>query len=313
MPVVPSTTPAITLSDLVEETKRHLFSMERVELNRLTSTINSSVTALACDFNLNSISRGSYIEVDDELLYVWTVSLPTSVTVMQRAMLGTTAASHTSGALITVNPKFPQFAIKKALQEEIRSWGPDLYQLVSATIPMSASRRGYELTDAAFGNFYQVVEVRRSNVTVAHETDPKSWPRINNYRLLRNAPTSDFPSGNAIILPDEYNTPLPSLHVTVSAPFDVNTSFTNTTDMLDSVGLAESMVDVAPLGAAWRLMMTREVRRTELDVGTDPASAKDIPAGYLSQTAGRLKALRDDRISSEAKKLQARLPSGGWG
>jgi hypothetical protein len=306
MPVVPTTTPVITVSSVIEDTRRHLTGSHRVELNRLQTTLDSDDTSVVLEFAVDGVTRGSFIAIEDETMFVWNVDPSTKTAIVQRAQQGTTAAAHTSGAVIEVNPRFSIPAIRSAIKSEIRSWGPRLYQVFSDTVTAAADTRGYDLTD--FGNFYNILEVHCED-----RDDSLAWTRVKDWRLIRNAPTADFASGNAIILPASYSTPQPTINVTVAAPFDVDTAFANATDLVDAVGIAPEMADIAAIGAAWRLLSTQESGRTSLQDQSEPADYANVPPDFIGRAAQRLKIIRDARIDDESSKLRARYPMAGWG
>jgi hypothetical protein len=106
-----------TVGDLVQDVRRELLGMTRPEYNELGADISAIDTTATVTVDPASVSVGSMIAIDDEILYVWAIT-GTSLT-LRRGMLGTDAAAHVTGTLIEVNPRFPNIVIRDALRKEI--------------------------------------------------------------------------------------------------------------------------------------------------------------------------------------------------
>ena len=119
----------------------------------------------------------------------------------------------------------------------------------------------------------------------------------------------DFSSGTALQLLGNYPS-TGTLRVRVAQAFDVS-NWNDNLDVVSEVGLTTSMLDIAPLGAAWRLMSAREVQRTSPNAQPEPRRAEETPAGHMQSTAQQLKQLRDIRMSEESIRLQEMYPVRG--
>ena len=292
----------VTVGDQIEETRRHLQGMQRPEFNFLTSTITSGATTLTFDLPQGGIQRNGIISIDDEMMFVKSVSA--QVATVSRGWLGTTAAAHTAAATIEVNPRFPRFAIKEALKEEIRSWPTSLYWVDTITVASastSTTDRSYDLTSV--GSFYAVRDVRHEPFAT---TTGGTWPVIDDWEVARNLPTADFASGSALFLA-KYLEKAARLQLTVTKPF-VTSTWADSTDMETTVKLASSMLDIPPMGAAWRLLAPRETQRTFTEAQSESRLAQDVPPGATITTAERLKRLRDLRIVEEGDRLARQMP-----
>ncbi len=288
-----------TVADLVEATRQHLFASYRPEYNFLNGAINDSATSLTLDISpLTGVGRGTILGIDDELIYVKSVSSQTCTVV--RGWLGTTAASHDDAASVEVNPRFPRQVIVDALRSEIDSWGPSVFYQDTITVPGNTIARAYDLT--SLGDFYDVTEVSREPYT--WET-AATWPTVE-VKVKRNLPTTSFPSGNAMFLPSVLQAAV-DLQVVVHKPF-VTSTFADATDVNSTVKLSTSMNDIPPYGAAWRLLSTREIKRTFADAQPEARNVEAVPPGYTDQTAARLKRIRDDRLDEEAARLRSKIP-----
>lgn len=287
-----------TALDLVEHTRALLDSGDREQMNRLTTTINSAAISLAIDFDPDSIAAGTVLAIDLELIYVWSSS---GLTInIQRGYLGTTPAPHTAGAIIYVNPAFSAFTILRALNAELTlysapQWG--LYQMKTIDITYSSATIGYDL--ASVTDLIDVYELRWKGYTGAE------WPLIRRWSVARDMPTSDFSSGLSLQL-DEGAGPGRTIRVRYKAPFGTLTALTD--DVQTVTGLPETANDIPPYGAAARLVVAREVKRSLTDAQPESRAAQEVPPGTSRGAAGALFAIRDPRLREESARLQQRYP-----
>lgn len=288
------------VSSLVESTRRHLLGQHRPQMNRLDSAISTvGQSTVTFEFDAEGITKGSIISIDDELMYVWSRDKGTLQAVVQRGVLGTTAATHAVGALVEVNPRFPTSVIRDELQREIRSWHPRLFAVVTKELTVEIAKRAVDL-DSVPGDFFHVLDILRQPRALSD-----SWVRVRG-RAAHNLNTADFPSGSALFLDDPVEAST-RIRVTYARPFDLS-AFDDNTDLVADVLLEPAYFDIATYGAAWRLVSTREIKRTDSDAQGEPRDAQEVPPGHILQTARQLKALRDERIAEEHRLLVHR-----WG
>lgn len=291
---------ATTVASLIEETKRLVYGATRLALNRLAVGISTSDTTLTLEFDVKEAVQGAMISIDDELMWVISSSSASKQLTVMRNHLGSALATHALGAIIEVNPRFPRAYIKRVLQQEIDSWGSRLYKVASSNISFTSTTRIYDL---GLTNFINVIDARISPYTGrTTKSNPYRWA------VLRDMDTADFASGAAFEFLGEY----PSsgiVRIKAAQEFDVSV-WTDTTDV-ELLGLSTSMTDIPPIGAAWRLMSTREVGRTNMQAQPEPRRSEEVPAGHIASVAAQLKKLRDDRIDEERWTLMQRYPLKG--
>jgi len=305
MPVVgPPTSPGgegTTVSDLIEETKRLLYGSGRQSINRLPAGgINSEQDVITMELDLNDIVRGALLSVENELMYVISAAPASKQVTVMRGYMGTEAVEHAQDVYVEVNPRFPRIYIKDALRREIDSWGSRLFKVTSTNIALSVTTRSYDL---GISDFLAVLSVRFSPY-IGRTTHSN----VLRWHLLTDQDTVDFPSGAAIELLGEYpNTG--SMRVTLAQKFDVSVWDDNT--VVESIGLRSSMIDIPPIGAAWRLMATKEIARTSMVAQPEPRRSEEVPAGHIASVGAQLKKLRDDRIEEERWTLLQTYPLRG--
>lgn len=289
-----------TAQDLIEETKRLIYASSREQVNRLTSTINSSVTSLAIDFPAGGIVAGAVLSIDTELMYVWAVS-GSNVTV-QRGYLGSTAASHTTQAMIFVNPRYSPFAIFQAINYELQDFSsPSVGLYAVGTYDTTASNSVLSL-DVNLPGFISVIDVQ-----YRESTSTLFWRRVDNYRILTQALSTDFPHAQAIQFPDSIQVNAAPIRIRYKKTF---TALSATTDDVNAVsGLPTTCNDIIPMGAAVRLTMPRAIKRGFDDAQGESRRAGEVPPNSEIDAAQGLYALRNRRIAAEVARLNALYPT----
>lgn len=289
-----------TTLDLINDTKRYLLSSHREQLNTLSGSINSSVTSVVFSFTLGALTAGSVISVDLEIMYVWSTDEATKTAVVLRGHEGSAPASHSSGAVITVNPKFPDYSVFKALNSDITDISGDLFQIVTRTFTYVAGKDGYDLASTASADPLFKLDGKYDYPGIRRD-----WPSLREYDIRRNSNTTDFPSGFAITLK------LPAfpgreVRITYGAAFGQLAALTD--DVLTATGLPATAHDIPPLGAAIRLQGVREGQRNFNDSQPDTRRAAEVPAGSQIASIRAMVDFRKQRIMGEMKSLRQQYP-----
>ena len=288
-----------TVATVINRTQRQLLSGQVEEKNKLSGAINTTATSLATLYDLNGLRPGTVFEIDSEMFYVWESSVSSKTVTVERGWNGTTAASHTNNAIITVSPRFPRAQILEAINDEIA----DLSSPVNGLYQMKIVDIRYNGIDPminlpAFGTVFDLYDVR-----LRYTND--DYPLIRKVQLIRDLPTSDFPSSYAI----KFNQRSRSgdLRVTYKAPFQ--TVSTEVDNLQQVAGIPTSVEDIVALGAQIRLMSPREIRRNFIDTQGDTRRSEEVPAGAIGNSITNLLRLRRDRITAEAMKLAKQYPT----
>lgn len=287
-----------TVAEVVQGVRRMLLGSYRPEFNTLASLASSSTTSLAVTYQPRGIGRGSYLSIDNEIVYVWDVSA--NNVVVQRAMLGTTAASHDAGALIEIDPRFPNGLIRDEMKAEITSWPRALFRVRTADFSLGAGDTAVDLNPT---DLIDVLRVYRAPMSTQNDR----WPEIP-FAVKRNLPTTDFASGVGLFI-DRTASASESFDIRVvySSRFDT-TTFNDSTDLAATVGLNSALEDCLRYGAAWRMMSHREVKRTFTEGQGEPRNAEETPPGHISQIAEQMRKMRNERIAEESRRLSAEYP-----
>ena len=284
-----------TVATLIQQTWNKLYTSHRRTIAVLAGSLDASTTSVTVD-DASQIASGHEVEVDDEMMRVRSVS-DNTLTVI-RGWAGTTAATHADGSIVDLNPKFPRHQVRQALGEELRSWPADVYRVDEVDLDTASGTSGYDLTGVT--SLLEVLDVQlgpRSLVNDVAVVRPT-------FDVVRNADVSIYPSGTGIVLLGLVPSEARDLRVIYSAPFDTS-SLADPVDAEATIGLASSMLDIPVLGAASRMMVGREVKRSFGEGQGEPRRAEEIPPGMSSGTATFLRREVQRRLGEEAMRLRA--------
>lgn len=286
------------VSELIEETRRLLFSGQREERNKLAAAITNSATSLTITYPIGSIARGSKLSIDLEDLYVWAAA-GTTISAMERGQYGSAAAAHVINSVIHVNPKFSNWEIFNAINDEINSLSSPsngLFYVASTTLEYNPVIQGYSYEDENLMDIYDV----------QYETFGPSlaWFQSADYELSRNMGT-EFAAGSAIFIRDAY----PNRSVIIKGKFSFLPLAADLTADVSTSKVPTSCLDILSIGAAWRLTSSREIRRNFDEVQGSPRRGDEVPAGANLGGSRELGRLRQLRINEEAARLSQMYPN----
>jgi hypothetical protein len=288
-----------TAATVIDRTLRQLLSGTVEPRNKLASSINSSATSVVTTYPLEGLRAGQVCEIDSELMYIWATDSGTKTITVERGFNGTTAASHTADAGITVSPRFPRSQILEAVNDEIRDLSSPLhglFQVKTLNIDYNGSDLMINLTGVT-----DIIDLL--SVSVRYMVD--DYPVARKVRLVRDVPTDDFASGYALrfdqgVFPGR-------LRVVYKAPYV--TASTESSDVNTTGGIQDTVTDIIALGAQIRLMSPREMKRNFTESQGDTRRAAEVPAGAIASSITNLQRLRRDRIQAEAARLMRSYPT----
>tara|TARA_R110000823_G_scaffold183880_2_gene316467 strand:- start:9739 stop:10668 length:930 start_codon:yes stop_codon:yes gene_type:complete len=292
----------MTAQTWIDETKNLLLTDYVEEHDVLATDVNDSGTSFNFTHDAAGIVAGSIIEIGTELMYVFSVNATNNDATVKRGFRGTTAAAHSQGDLVTVNPKFPAQQVLDAINDQLNDLSSPqngLYQMKTVDFTFNAAQDGYDLTGVT-DDIISVYQVTYSDVGAE-----AAEPVISSWSLRRDRNTSSFASGYALILHDD-GWAGQTVRVQYKTGF---TALSATSTALSTVGLHSSAYDLPALGAALKLMSTRPVRREFIDEQGSSRRADEVPAGAISASMRDLRGLLDSRINAEATRLDSQYPT----
>lgn len=292
-----------TPTTLVPTIERMVYGNQRTQMNRLNEAgFDSTETDLTFEFDADGIRPGAYLEVDDEVMFVWSVA--GQVATVERGMLGSTAAAHDSGAIVRVEPRFFRVELAEQIATEIRSWPTNVYARAVGSLSAGAAIDAIDLMGLGDMAGLSLLRVQHRPTTAVSQR----WNRLDSVRLERRQAETSFGSGYALVLPAALGTPS-TLRIVLRAPFDT-ANLTPTTDLGD-VGLTNDLVDIIPWGVAARLLMTRDIARTDANPQGRSRPAEEVRTGDATQVGRALMQERDRLLAEAANRLLAE-DGMGW-
>lgn len=304
----------VTVSDLIAATHDHLQGTYNSEYNTLLNPIAATDTTLALSGPLGGAVRTAWLAIDDEILYVMAGNQATGVCTVIRGWDGTLPQAHLANAVVEVRPRFPRHVIRRQLALEIASWPDNLFQTASVQFALVQDGRTF-LYDMGVpsSQVRYVLDVRHAPWS---GTDRNTWPKFSTpCEVVRNMDPTVFPSGLALKIPATDVGGLIGIRGAVSCRVTYATPF-NIANMDDTVllgpggiGLANSMLDIPPLGAASRLIGPREAVRSFTEAQDQTRTNQDVPAGSALRVAAYLDNKRDVRIAEEIEHLNTTWPT----
>jgi hypothetical protein len=287
-----------TAGALLDRVSRQLLSGTVEERNKLASSVDSDDTSFVMSYDLGGLRAGTVFEIDSELVYVWEATSGNKTVTVERGYMGTTAAAHTAGAIVTLNPRFPKAQMLEALNQDIDDMSSPLnglFRVVSTDVDYNGADRQINLTGAT--SIIDLLDVRLRYLA----TD---YPVIRKVRLQRDLPTSDFASGFALVFDESVMAG--TLRVRYKAPF---VRVSTISDSLQSVAnIPVTMEDILEMGVMSRMLSMREVKRNFIESQGDTRRSDEVPPGAMRDSFSNILRLRRDRIIAEAAKLARQYP-----
>lgn len=288
-----------TLAQLVDQTLLNLQgdSLDQAEQTFLVGSINETATTFQVD-EPTLISQGM-VEIGDELIWVKSVDNSTgtvTTSTLGRGFRSTVAASHTSGAIVTNNPRYSRYRVKEALKTAIRNVYPDLYVVKTTEFPFVAVRNAYELPS-------DVDQVHK--VTWESIGPSRVWVENFQWEFVPDADTTAFTTGKAIYLWDVV-IPGRTVRVTYLAP---PTVITLDGDNFSTTGLASTAEEAVIYGACYRLMGFVEAPRMQVSAIESSQRSQNVPPGASINTGKFFYSLYQDALQRERERMLRINPS----
>ena len=289
-----------TAQAMVTEVKtRYLVAGANEQRNQLAADYTAGATTMAFKYDLNGIQAGVTLSIGLDVFYVWSADASAKTAIVSGGQQGATAASHTTGDDVWVSPRYSDFSIFTALNQEIDALdSPGFFQVKQTELVYNAARVGYDLPGT---DITTVLSIRYDDNQPYART-----PRLsaNDYRLERNYLPGENSSTTSLKL---LRGGFPGRNVTVLYKTGF-TTFTNLSDNATITGLPSSAWDIPPMGAALRLGLGREIRRNDMSSQGDTRRAEEVGAGAVAASWRNLQAQYFKRIQDETYRLQQQYP-----
>lgn len=284
------------VSTAIEKTlNNYLYSggVNRPSFDTLASGITSSALSLTTSGLENYISGGTIIEFDDssmELALTKETESTTTVDLNERGYLETTAAAHTAGIKLWLDPKFPRQSIFDEISAVVGDLYPmGLYRALTTTVTWSgtspidlpATARDVLRVRTRTGSLQWDAPLKKGiDYDVIQETTPR---QIQLY--------TGFSS---------------TVQVTYKADFVLPTAITD--DLTDDCGVPETLAPYIPAAVAGALLVGKEVPRVQVDEIRRSLATDGISVGANLQVGQSLLGYFDRKVALERRRLLEQTP-----
>ncbi len=296
----------------------------------LTSSggINSSVTTLSFDGSLltqeeeDVMEAGSIIEIGRELLLCKELDTVNDTVTVVRGVRGTTAATHSEGAIVKIAPPFPRQVVFDAVVDQINNLFPTLFAVETQSVQSS---NGYTLLgtyDSPGTNNYLVSVLKAISqftdfsagsdqtgvvfnpVSVQMIQLPNPFTYVDDTATER---TITYTSGpNYVNALQFYNIDQGhTCYVTFKKKFIEPTA---ETDTLATIGLEDEYEPIIMSGVAAQMMSGRDIPTATADYITDQLAVSNFPVGSANSIRNSLLQYQQLLITQARKYLRAKYP-----
>ena len=289
-----------TLGDLVVKTKRLLHSNTRTELDKLEASVGPT-SNLQMTYKAAGVRPGSYLSVGDatqgfETVYVHAIDASYSSngeTTVQRGMEGATALSFDDETLVEIEPRFTGYQIVEAVKDAIHALPENLFAVATDSASFAATDdRSVSITLS--NGFTRILNAVR---TARDSEDSK---------LSVNVSVRKYSTDYYLIL-QEFIEKAITVEYTYAHPF-VTGTLNIGTDIVSTVKMDTSMLDIPCLAAASTLMMADESLRSDTHAMGASRDEGVVASGDRIRQSMVLRQRYEQRVSEEARRLMAK-----WG
>ena len=296
-----------TLANMIDEVLINLagYTFQQDRATHLTAAVTTTTSTSASPLILSlgstdSVGKG-ILEIDEELLWVDSfdrVANTATVSPYGRGYLGTTAATHTADAKVTISPTFPRFSVKRAINDTIRSLGASIFAVKSTSFTFNAAQSTYGFNNLDIKN---ILTVSWQDIGPS-----KEWRPLRRWDFDSTADATAWGAGAQTITLGE--APISGRTVRVVYAGDPTAFTTNAQVYTTQTGLPESTRDVVILGAAYRLLTFLDpARASQVSPQADETDSKR-PYGASQSATKQLYALYTQRLNEETQSQQQNYP-----
>jgi hypothetical protein len=302
-----TTTLANMLDEVLINLSGYTFQQDRAThlKSAVTTTTSTSASPLILSLgSTDSVGKG-IIEIDEELMWIDSydrVGNTATVSPYGRGYLGTTAATHVLDSKVTISPTFPKSAVKRAINDTIRSLGANIFAVKSTTFTFNAAVSTYAFANL---NIKNILTISWQSIGPS-----KEWVNINRWDFdsFANPTAFGYTSTDSVQTVTLGEAPISGRIVKVMYATDPN-PFTSNSEVYTTVtGLPESTRDVVILGAAYRLLSFLDPARASQSSPQADETDSKRPYGASQTATKQLYALYTQRLNEETKAQQQNYP-----
>jgi hypothetical protein len=284
------------MMDLVADTRRIAYGSMSNQLNFLSAEAPLGAAELFMSLDLGAIAPGMVLSSGLNVYYVTGVVPGEKKVLVFPTYDNSRSDALPMGSPVMIRPRVTDWLLFNNVNDVIRQMSSStfgLYREGSWTAPVDSAWQTYDIPLAAQSMTAflkaQVRDPGSTDVWFDLPANSVQWqPENNTVRMTR-----DYMSGTDI-------------RFFYRAPFTQATGLTD--DVVVDCGLAESMTDIPPLGAAVALLRTTESRRNQIHAQGDPRRAEEVQPMGNAQAARELDRDFRGRVDDEYARLLNRNP-----
>jgi hypothetical protein len=297
----------VTLADMKGRIKQALqgYTRNQEQITWLSAPMTASDTMFNVDPGTASLMSRGLVQIGNELLLVSTFNKSTGeVTVAAgtngRGRENTTAATHATNDIVTMDPDYPAQRITEAINDTIQSTYPDLYVMASTDFTKVAARYEYPMPAES----EDVLRVTFSTIGPA-----KVWPPSQGWRYNPQAntdPNEGSATGKSIQVMDQI-VPGRTIRAIYTKKPGIFTD--DSQDYETQVGYPERTIDMIQFGAVARLLSGVESARLQQKSVESTERASLVPTGAASNASQYYWNMYQKRLNEEIDRLHQLFPS----
>jgi hypothetical protein len=287
-----------TIADLVADARRITYGAMTEQINLISGSVAAGATTIPMQLDISGITPGMTMSSGLNVWYV-TGSSPGSQEVFVIPGYDNSPQDAASdGDIVILKPRVTNWYLFTAINDEIKRLSSPtngLYRVGTWVTDVSPTYQTYEVPTEAL-NMVNLLRVRYrwpGTPDVWSSIRPSSYQwqvaeTANRIQLLVNVP-----SGTEI-------------EFTYRAPFVEATSLAD--DPVADCGLAETMLDIPPLGVAGTLLKTTDARRNQITTQGDSRRAGEVTPNANLSSATAMDRDYKQRVQDEYIRLIQRFP-----
>lgn len=283
--------------DLVADTRRMAYGSMADQLNFLAQEAPLGAGELFMSMDVDNITPGMVLSSGLNVYYVMNTEPATRKVYVYASYDNSHNDALPLGAPIMIRPRVTDWLLFGYLNDIIRSLSSTTYGLYrqgSWEDPNNSQVWGTYPIPVEASDMTNLIRVQAKQF---HSTD--LWIDV-------DANYVDWQPERGIVRIKSFIPNGMPIRFDYRAPFKPATSLTD--DVVFDCGLAESMIDIPPLGAAARLLRTTESRRSQIHNQGDSRRAGEVVSQANSNAAGDMAREFRQRINDEYARLIQRNP-----
>lgn len=297
---------------LVKRVQRNAYLGSRGPVYTVDGALLADATTIVLNETPSHIGGqgvGAIVSIDYELFYVTEVNTASKTLTVIPGYYGTTPAAHDDGSFVEIDPRMPHCMLLDFAQEELQSWGKELFRVTTVDVDTLNTHRAYDLGLAVGEEVYFLLDVRARPIGSQDSFwnfswTGDGWPHVAS-RLIRDMPTADFASG--ISLQTLHPMRTTTLRVALAQPFNSD-PWTPVLDLENDVGLRSNWIEILSLGMRYRALQSLVMGRVDWRRGSMSRAADEVSVFDIMRSADQARAQRDMLFTKAGVDLRAEWP-----